>query len=174
MKLRCRSTRVAVATAVLIGLSGASAVAQSMSVERRLLLDPAAIGRDPLLLGDPALPASPQASVPADAQPNAGLWAPAVVVAPDLGTGVPAGPPSPDLSSALGQPAVQPSAATGALDPHLDIGRFSVGVETETKFKPRTPFAGEANATGYDTTFDPKRTHPALPFIGLSAKSMLP
>ena len=59
------------------------------------------------------------------------------------------------------------------LDPRVNLGRFSVGVETDTSANPRTPLAGDMNETGYDTSYDQKHPHP-LPFIGFSAKSILP
>lgn len=58
-------------------------------------------------------------------------------------------------------------------DPRVNLGGFSVGVETDTSANPRTPLAGDMNETGYDTSYDQKHPHP-LPFIGFSAKSILP
>jgi hypothetical protein len=53
-----------------------------------------------------------------------------------------------------------------------NVGTFSLGVETDTNYKPRTPFNSDASETGYDPTYIPH--HVTLPFIGLSATSILP
>jgi len=57
--------------------------------------------------------------------------------------------------------------------PSLSVGTFSLGFETETKYKPRTPLNPDASEMGYDTTYDP-RHGVTMPFIGLSATSILP
>lgn len=53
------------------------------------------------------------------------------------------------------------------------VGTFSLGVQTDTGYKPRSPFNPDASEMGYDTTYDPRR-HLSVPFIGLSATSILP
>jgi hypothetical protein len=53
-----------------------------------------------------------------------------------------------------------------------NVGTFSLGVETDTNYKPRTPFNLDASETGYDPTYVPH--HVTVPFIGLSATSILP
>ena len=52
------------------------------------------------------------------------------------------------------------------------VGAFSLGVETDTNYKPRTPFNPDASETGYDATYVPHRL--TVPFIGFSATSILP
>ena len=52
------------------------------------------------------------------------------------------------------------------------LGQFSLGVETDTNYKPRTPFNPDASETGYDATYVPHRL--TVPFIGFSATSILP
>jgi hypothetical protein len=64
------------------------------------------------------------------------------------------------------------SSATNAR-PSLSVGTFSLGLETDTKYKPRTPLNPDASEMGYDTTYDP-RHGVTMPFIGLSATSILP
>ena len=53
-----------------------------------------------------------------------------------------------------------------------NVGTFSLGVETDTNYKPRTPFNVDASGTGYDPSYVPHRM--TVPFIGLSATSILP
>jgi hypothetical protein len=55
-----------------------------------------------------------------------------------------------------------------------NVGTFSLGVETDTNYKARTPFNPDASetGTGYDATYVPH--HVTVPFIGLSATSILP
>jgi len=64
------------------------------------------------------------------------------------------------------------STATYA-SPSLSVGTFSLGLATDTKYKPRTPLNPDASEMGYDTTYDP-RHGVTMPFIGLSATSILP
>lgn len=74
-----------------------------------------------------------------------------------------------------------PKASEGGADgltvanarPSLSVGTFSLGLETDTKYKPRTPLNPDASEMGYDTTYDP-RHGVTMPFIGLSATSILP
>jgi hypothetical protein len=56
--------------------------------------------------------------------------------------------------------------------PRTNVGTFSLGVETDTNYKPRTPFNPDASETGYDANYVPHRV--TVPFIGLSATSILP
>jgi hypothetical protein len=53
-----------------------------------------------------------------------------------------------------------------------NVGTFSLGVETDTNYKPRTPFNPDASEMGYDATYVPHRV--TVPFIGFSATSILP
>jgi hypothetical protein len=53
-----------------------------------------------------------------------------------------------------------------------NLGTFSLGVETDTNYKLRTPFNADASQTGYDPSYIPHRV--TVPFIGLSATSILP
>jgi len=53
-----------------------------------------------------------------------------------------------------------------------NVGTFSLGVETDTNYKPRTPFNPDASEGGYDATYVPHRM--IVPFIGFSATSILP
>jgi hypothetical protein len=53
-----------------------------------------------------------------------------------------------------------------------NLGAFSLGVETDTNYKPRTPFNPDASEMGYDATYVPHRL--TVPFIGFSATSILP
>ena len=53
-----------------------------------------------------------------------------------------------------------------------NVGTFSLGVETDTNYKPRTPFNPDASEMGYDATYVPHRM--TVPFIGFSATSILP
>ena len=53
-----------------------------------------------------------------------------------------------------------------------NLGTFSLGVETDTNYKPRTPFNPDASEMGYDATYVPHRL--TVPFIGFSATSILP
>jgi len=53
-----------------------------------------------------------------------------------------------------------------------NFGTFSLGVETDTNYKPRTPFNPDASDMGYDATYVPHRL--TVPFIGFSATSILP
>jgi hypothetical protein len=53
-----------------------------------------------------------------------------------------------------------------------NAGTFSLGVETDTNYRARTPFNPDANETGYDASYVPH--HVSVPFIGLSATSILP
>jgi hypothetical protein len=55
---------------------------------------------------------------------------------------------------------------------HPNLGTFSLGVETDTNYKLRTPFNADASQTGYDPSYIPHRV--TVPFIGLSATSILP
>ena len=60
-----------------------------------------------------------------------------------------------------------------ALTPRANVGTFSLGVETDTNYKPRTPFNPDAQSeTGYDASYIPHRM--TVPFIGFSATSILP
>jgi hypothetical protein len=56
--------------------------------------------------------------------------------------------------------------------PHPNLGTFSLGVETDTNYKLRTPFNADTSQTGYDPSYIPHRM--TVPFIGLSATSILP
>jgi hypothetical protein len=56
--------------------------------------------------------------------------------------------------------------------PRPNLGTFSLGVETDTNYKLRTPFNADASQTGYDPSYIPHRV--TVPFIGLSATSILP
>jgi hypothetical protein len=56
--------------------------------------------------------------------------------------------------------------------PRTNVGTFSLGVETDTNYKPRTPFNPDGSETGYDANYVPHRV--TVPFIGLSATSILP
>jgi hypothetical protein len=67
----------------------------------------------------------------------------------------------PKRSAEADAPATRPS-----------LGAFSLGVETDTNYKPRTPFNPDASETGYDATYVPHRL--TVPFIGFSATSILP
>jgi hypothetical protein len=58
-------------------------------------------------------------------------------------------------------------------DPRLGLGTFSLGVETDANYKVRSPLNPDASDTGYDATYDPRR-RVSVPFIGFSAKSILP
>ena len=62
--------------------------------------------------------------------------------------------------------------AADAQAPQPNLGKFSLGVETDTNYKLRTPFNGDASQTGYDPSYIPHRV--TVPFIGLSATSILP
>jgi hypothetical protein len=53
-----------------------------------------------------------------------------------------------------------------------NVGTLSLGVETDTNYKPRTPFNPDASEMGYDATYVPHRL--TVPFIGFSATSILP
>jgi hypothetical protein len=55
---------------------------------------------------------------------------------------------------------------------HTNVGTFSLGVETDTNYQLRTPFNSDASQTGYDPSYVPH--HMTVPFIGLSATSILP
>ena len=70
--------------------------------------------------------------------------------------------------SAVPKRSVEPDAP--ATRPSL--GAFSLGVETDTSYKPRTPFNPDASEMGYDATYVPHRL--TVPFIGFSATSILP
>jgi hypothetical protein len=56
--------------------------------------------------------------------------------------------------------------------PRSNVGAFSLGVETDTNYKARTPFNPDNSETGYDANYVPHRL--TVPFIGLSATSILP
>jgi len=56
--------------------------------------------------------------------------------------------------------------------PRSNLGTFSLGVETDTNYKLRTPGNADASQTGYDPSYIPHRM--TVPFIGLSATSILP
>jgi hypothetical protein len=56
--------------------------------------------------------------------------------------------------------------------PRPNLGTFSLGVETDTNYTLRTPFNTDASQTGYDPSYIPHRL--TVPFIGLSATSILP
>jgi hypothetical protein len=76
------------------------------------------------------------------------------------------------ISAVPKKPGLDGIAASPA-DPRFSVGTFSLGVETDTNYKPRSPFNPDASEMGYDTTYDP-RHRVSVPFIGLSAKSILP
>jgi hypothetical protein len=60
----------------------------------------------------------------------------------------------------------------GGQVPRPNLGTFSLGVETDTNYKLRTPFNADTSQTGYDPSYIPHRV--TVPFIGLSATSILP
>jgi hypothetical protein len=158
-----------------LAASASSAMAgQPQSLEQRLLFDPAAIDR----FSPPSIPSSPSArpATPSSAQNDGTIWPPDAVMAPDVSAALGGLETGSGASRPLNGPVARDGAAapSRAFDSRFDLGKFSLGLETDSDFKPRTPFAGETNETGYDVTYDPKRTRPAMPFIGLSAKSHLP
>jgi len=166
-----RAPGLAVAAA-LVGLTGLAARADEPGGhDRRLLFDPGALGQSPVALGQggkvPALsdlaPDHP-GKTPASAKASRHLGVPRLADQPlsdrlngNLAAGL-RGPLRSDLN-----------AGADAFDSRLSVGKFSIGVETETSFKPRSPSGEEAAPAAYD----PPHSGRVVPFIGLSAKSLL-
>jgi len=164
------------AAAVLMTLAGPRALAgPPESIDQRLLFDPAGLDRSAEILGG----AGPAATGPA-ADPQRGAAtdlarSAASLIPPEWAAGAPAGQLDPKLAAGLRQPIkTEPVAGVGQLDPRLDLGKFSVGFETETNLKRYTPSGTVAADTTDDTSHDPRRPRIPVPFIGLSAKTALP
>ena len=162
--------------ALFFGLPDAPAAGeQPGSFDRRLMFDPGTLAEGRFILGAtgpksskaPARASGENAQVAiqgadSEALPELSTDQWSVDVPSVVDRAVPLNPAANDAGS-----------DSRGLDPRLNLGRFSVGVETDTPANPRIPFAGDMNETGYDTSYDPKHPHP-LPFVGFSAKSILP
>jgi hypothetical protein len=163
MILRLHAPGWLLAAIVLVLVGGAAR--GSESEDQRLLFDPTSLG---LLAGT----FSPPAGKPATrslSRPSA----PGAQKKPTT-AGRLSNPPAHhnhDVAAGLGRSTAsdeQSRAGAGSFD-RVKLGTFSIGVETETNFKPRSPSGEELTAATYDAP------HPGLvvPFIGLSAKSAL-
>jgi hypothetical protein len=145
---------------------------QPESFDQRLLFDPGILASTPSIVDDVSSDGSKSQAGITELKGCAENEDPGGMITPEWGVSL----PSVDIPSALKQPTGSngmPSTEFGAIDPRVSLGNFSLGFDTSIDSKPRIPFAGDTNDTGYDTSYDPKHPHP-LPFIGLSAKSALP
>lgn len=163
------------AAALCWGLPDASAAGeQPGNFDQRLLFDPGALAQS-RFLDSADQPSSRRPDAAAGENSRVAVRGADGLNVPELGID----PLAVDIPRIVDRPVPSNPIATGLrpdanrLDPHVSLGNFSLGFETDTPVNPRIPFAGDMNETGYDTSYDPKHPHP-LPFFGLSAKSILP
>jgi hypothetical protein len=140
--------------------------------DKRLLFDPAALGSPAQIFSRAAprvrTPARP--SVPGrDASPSAQVRQRPPSTAARVAA--PQAHPSRPVLSALPRtkPGDDASPTGGSVLNGFKVGEFSIGFETETNYKPRSPSGEELTAASYEAP----HSGLVVPFIGLSAKSAI-
>jgi hypothetical protein len=164
------------AAMVMIGCGLGAMAEPGARSDQRLLFDPATFDQTPEII-DGGVPVQPTGRAPktAHARKDAGSQRSPSGAAPRyFDRRLPTHGVDPHVSAVPKKSASDadgPGAARAQQS--LSVGTFSLGVETDTEYKPRSPFDPDAGETGYDTNYDP-RHRVSVPFIGLSAKSILP